>query len=160
MSWLRAFTAALQRFRPRAKRAPLLVLADALAVFGHDPDAACNEKDSKPDVVSLARIVGTVARPHDFDRTFRPLSPAVWARRDRLARRHSDGQGWNPIRLIHLGELYFVEDGHHRISLAHQRSQHRVDAIVRRMCTVPWASATFTHHDVSGVASTRPSCCE
>ncbi|KEI45567.1 hypothetical protein GU90_03820 [Saccharopolyspora rectivirgula] len=127
------------------------MLADALAVFGHDPDAACNEKHSKPDVVSLARIAGTVARPHDFDRTFRPLTPEIRARRDRLARSHSDGQGWNPIRLIQLGELYFVEDGHHRISLAHQRSQHSVDAIVRRMCTVRWASLAVTHHDA---------CCE
>ena len=78
MSWLRAFTAGLPRFRPRAKHAPLLVLTDVLAVLGHDPDAACNQKHSTPDVVSLDRIAGTIARPHDFDRTFRPLNPDAW----------------------------------------------------------------------------------
>ena len=158
MSWIRALTAALPRFRPRAKPR-LLVLADVLAVLGYDPDAACNQKHSTPDVVSLARIAGTIARPHDFDRTFRPLNPEVRARRDRLARTHGDVRGWSPIRLIQLGELYFVEDGHHRIALAHQRSQHSVDAIVRRMCTVRWASATFTHHDVNDLASTSTFCC-
>ncbi|MBK0868747.1 hypothetical protein INP57_18200 [Saccharopolyspora sp. HNM0986] len=153
MSWLRAFTAGLSRFRSRANRAPLLVLADALAVLGHDPDAACNDKRSQSDVVPLARIAGTLALAADFDRAFRPLNPEVRARRDRLARTHHDARAWTPIRLIQLGELYFVDDGHHRIALAHQRSQRSVDAAVHRMCTVRWVPATLTHRDLGDLAN-------
>ncbi|MDW8098516.1 MAG: hypothetical protein RML36_03405 [Anaerolineae bacterium] len=74
--------------------------------------------------VPLDRIVGSLGRYRDFTRTFLPLHDGIqerWARVDELT--HS-GIGFPPVELYKVGEIYFVKDGNHRISvaLAHRAS--------------------------------------
>jgi hypothetical protein len=68
--------------------------------------------------VSIADIRGSVGRPNDFDASFLPVKPQMrkrWAQLDEAMRR---GEPVPPIEVYHLGGVYFVKDGHHRVSVA------------------------------------------
>jgi hypothetical protein len=67
--------------------------------------------------VPLAQIVGSLGWASDFDRLFRPLHDG---QRDRWVNMWVMQQlgGWDPIMVRQIGNLYFVEDGHHRTSVA------------------------------------------
>lgn len=67
--------------------------------------------------IPVRQIKGSVGRGHDFDQKFRPLKKHLsdrWAQIFLL----SDIDGWPPISVNKVGETYFVEDGHHRVSVA------------------------------------------
>ncbi|GDY30062.1 hypothetical protein [Gandjariella thermophila] len=89
----------------------------------------------------LANVVGTVNRPHDFDADFRLLNGCLRDRWEGLARAVEDGLEPPPVDLVQLGELYFVADGHHRVSVLRARGRAVVTARVRRICTVAYAMA-------------------
>jgi hypothetical protein len=61
--------------------------------------------------------VGTLNRHRDFDHKFRPLKSYL---RDRWVNVYLTLQveGWSPIILHKVGNDYYVEDGHHRLSVA------------------------------------------
>ena len=68
--------------------------------------------------VPIADIRGSVGRPTDFDASFLPVKPQMrkrWAQLDEAMRR---GEPVPPIEVYHLGDVYFVKDGHHRVSVA------------------------------------------
>jgi hypothetical protein len=74
-------------------------------------------------------IVGSLNRCHDFDGSFRPLRRHLvsrWARAYALAQT----RGWHPIRVCQVGDVYFVEDGHHRVSVARHLDIDRIEAEV------------------------------
>ncbi len=67
--------------------------------------------------VPLDRIVGSVGRYHDFSRAFMPRRKSLrqrWQRAVKLQGRLP------PIDLYKVGEIYFVVDGNHRVSVARQ----------------------------------------
>ncbi|TWS18134.1 chromosome partitioning protein ParB [Tsukamurella asaccharolytica] len=86
-------------------------------------------------VVPVARIVGSVDRTRDFDRHFRPRSPALRARWQRLAAAQRRGEAMPPVELKKVGDLYFVVDGHHRVSIAFARGFSTIDADVTEVVT-------------------------
>ncbi|CAM3773931.1 chromosome partitioning protein ParB [Tsukamurella ocularis] len=86
-------------------------------------------------VVPVAQIVGSVDRTRDFDRYFRPRSPALRARWQRLAAAQRRGEAMPPVELKKVGDLYFVVDGHHRVSIAFARGFSTVDADVTEVVT-------------------------
>jgi len=68
--------------------------------------------------IAIADIRGSVGRPNDFDASFLPVRPQMrqrWAQLDAAMRR---GEAVPPIEVYHLGDVYFVKDGHHRVSVA------------------------------------------
>jgi len=68
--------------------------------------------------VPIADIRGSVGRPNDFDASFLPVKPQMrkrWAQLDEAMRR---GEAVPPIEVYHLGGVFFVKDGHHRVSVA------------------------------------------
>lgn len=142
---------------------PLLRLDDALAVLGRCPHHPQGLVRREADTVPVASIVGTLARGEDFDRLLRPLNPALRDRRARLAR--AGAADLSPVSLVRVGELYFVDDGHHRISIARARDhlavdarardQLAVDALVRSVCTVAFACACLTQKDLQVKAAER-----
>lgn len=67
--------------------------------------------------ISLAQIVGSLGRAADFDRHFRPLQDRQRDRWINIWAMHKLS-GWDPIVVQQIGNLYFVEDGHHRTSVA------------------------------------------
>jgi hypothetical protein len=86
-------------------------------------------------VVALESIVGSVDRTRDFDRWFRPSSQRTRERWERLARAQRRGEPIPPIDLYQVGELYFVRDGHHRVSVAHALGLRSIDAFVTEVTT-------------------------
>lgn len=67
--------------------------------------------------VLVSQITGSVGRAEDFDRSFRPLKKHLF---ERWVANYIFLQGgnWPLIRLYKVGSQYFVEDGHHRVSVA------------------------------------------
>ena len=79
--------------------------------------------------IPVETIVGSVNRAQDFNRNFRPLrdtSSRRWVQMHVLA----NEQGWPPIDVYKIGNLYFVEDGHHRVSVARYLKHKVIEAIV------------------------------
>jgi hypothetical protein len=67
--------------------------------------------------IRVAEIVGTLNRDTDFDSQFRPLKKQAMDRWVNAYILHEQ-DGWSPIIIHKLGDQYFVEDGHHRVSVA------------------------------------------
>ncbi|MBB5956151.1 hypothetical protein FHS29_002737 [Saccharothrix tamanrassetensis] len=85
--------------------------------------------------VRLDSIVGSVDRTRDFDRRFRPTSARVRERWQRLALAARRGEAVPPIEVYRVGDLHFVQDGHHRVSVAHALGLTVIDAYVTEIVT-------------------------
>ncbi len=80
--------------------------------------------------VEISRIIGSVGKHEQFDMQFMPLpraSPEKWKRIDKAFRL---GQELPPVSLLGLGGDYFVNDGHHRVSVARFHGVEWIDAEV------------------------------
>jgi hypothetical protein len=86
-------------------------------------------------VVPLDAIVGTVDRNVDFDRGFRPTSPRLRSRWERINAAQRRGETMPPVSLYKVGDLYFVRDGHHRVSVAKSFGRKDIDAYVTEVTT-------------------------
>ena len=86
-------------------------------------------------VVPLDMIVGTVDRAVDFDRGFRPTSARLRSRWERIAAAQRRGEALPPISLFQIGDLFFVRDGHHRVSVAKSLGRDDIDAYVTEVTT-------------------------
>ena len=87
-------------------------------------------------VVRLEAIVGTVDRSRDFDRSFRPTSARVRSRWEHLDAAMRRGESMPPVDLLKVGEIYFVRDGHHRVSVSRALGREDIDAFVTEVLTV------------------------
>jgi hypothetical protein len=81
-------------------------------------------------IVPLDAIVGTVDRAVEFDRGFRPTSGQLRGRWERIAAAQRRGEPLPPVSLYKVGDLYFVRDGHHRVSVAKSLGRDDIDAYV------------------------------
>ena len=81
--------------------------------------------------VEIARIVGSVNRYVDFDRAFLPLNNRLASRWQNIDRAFYEDVSLPPVVLYKVGEVYFVVDGHHRVSVARQQGQEFIEAEVR-----------------------------
>jgi hypothetical protein len=81
-------------------------------------------------VVEVDRIVGSVGRWRDFDRSFLPARASVEERWKRIDRAFHRGEDLPPVELFQVGEAYFVVDGHHRVSVARYHGVPTVEAAV------------------------------
>jgi hypothetical protein len=86
-------------------------------------------------VVPLDAVVGTVDRTRDFDRQFRPTTGRVRARWERIAAATRRGESMPPIDVYRIGDLHFVRDGHHRVSVARALGRRDIDAYVTEVTT-------------------------
>ncbi|MDQ6711666.1 MAG: ParB N-terminal domain-containing protein [Candidatus Dormibacteraeota bacterium] len=97
----------------RGDTRPLLSFDEVRRAARLEGQSYCGLKD-----VPIADIRGSVGRPNDFDASFLPVKPQMrkrWADLDAAMRR---GEAMPPIEVYHLGDVYFVKDGHHRVSVA------------------------------------------
>jgi hypothetical protein len=86
-------------------------------------------------IIRLDTIVGTVDSARDFDRRFRPTSGRVRERWERLALAQRRGEPIPPIDVYRVGDLHFVQDGHHRVSIAIATGAKTIDAYVTEVLT-------------------------
>jgi hypothetical protein len=85
--------------------------------------------------VPLEQIQGTLGRAHEFNRVFLPRQESLrerWTKLDSLARGPA---GFPPIELYKVGEVYFVVDGHHRVSVARSLGAPTIEARVSEFLT-------------------------
>jgi hypothetical protein len=99
-------------------------------------------------VVSLDTIVGTVDRQRDFDRRFRPTSGNVRSRWEHIAAAMRRGDALPPVDLLRIGEIHFVRDGHHRVSVARALGETDINAVVTEVITRVGAERTITFADL------------
>jgi hypothetical protein len=85
--------------------------------------------------IPLDSIVGTIDRTRDFDRGFRPTTPRVRGRWQRIAAAQRRGESFPPISVYRVGDLHFVRDGHHRVSVAKSLGREDIDAYVTQVRT-------------------------
>ena len=80
--------------------------------------------------VSVGQIGGSAGRCSDFDRNFMPARASVKERWKRIDRAFHRGEALPPVSLYEVGGLYFVLDGHHRVSVARYHGVEWIDADV------------------------------
>ncbi len=88
------------------------------------------QRDIGLQTVPLDKIVGSVGRYRDFDRAFLPTQRQTTERWVNIRRAHYRAVSLPPVELYKIGEVYFVKDGNHRISVARERKQVDIDAYV------------------------------
>ncbi len=86
--------------------------------------------------VRVDAIVGSVGRYTDFSRTFLPLRADDKERWARVKNAFLQGNGGlPPVELYKVGDVYFVIDGNHRVSVARQAGLEFIDAHVIELHT-------------------------
>ncbi len=85
--------------------------------------------------IPLDKIVGSVGRYQDFDRAFLPRYGFLRPRWVSIDSAQLQDIILPPIEVYKIGEVYFVKDGNHRVSVARQRGQAYIDANVIEIAT-------------------------
>jgi hypothetical protein len=125
----------LARLARRLRRTPgdvdlILPFEEVVAALGRTGEHSLGLQ-----AVALDSIVGTVDRMTGFDRSFRPTSGRLRPRWERVAGARRRGESLPPVSLYRVGELHFVRDGHHRVSVARALGQDPIDAFVTEVQT-------------------------
>ncbi len=90
--------------------------------------------------VRVDQIAGSLNRYQDFDRVFLPASDTLAQRWQSVNRAFYQEISLPPVVLYKVGQVYFVVDGHHRVSVTHEQGQIYIEAEVRE-----YASACQHH---------------
>jgi len=86
--------------------------------------------DRGTQMIPITSIVGSVGRYRDFDRAFLPLSGADSERWKQLDIAVNELRSLPPIDVYKIGEVYFVRDGNHRVSVAKANGMTHIEANV------------------------------
>lgn len=81
--------------------------------------------------VSLDRIVGSLGREREFTRGFFPREEALRERWQELKELAEGSRGFPPVELYYVNDVYFVVDGHHRVSVAKSLGSQTIEARVK-----------------------------
>jgi len=85
--------------------------------------------------VRVDQIAGSLNRYHEFDRVFLPASDKLAERWQSVNRAFYQEISLPPVVLYKVGQVYFVVDGHHRVSVAREQGQIYIEAEVRECAT-------------------------
>ena len=85
--------------------------------------------------VQVEQIAGSLNRYHEFDSVFLPASDQLADRWQSVNRAFYQEISLPPVVLYKVGQVYFVVDGHHRVSVARQQGQIYIEAEVRECAT-------------------------
>lgn len=83
--------------------------------------------------VPLNRIIGSEGRYADFDRRFLPRRTQTQSRWKSVDMARYTDVPLAPVELYKVGNVYFVKDGNHRVSVARERGQTEIDAFVTEL---------------------------
>ena len=85
--------------------------------------------------IPLDAIVGSVGRSDDFTRNFLPKKDSIQERWAQVKTAILNMTGMGPISVYQIGEVYFVRDGNHRVSVARQLGTPTISALVTEVKT-------------------------
>ena len=108
--------------------------------------------------MGVDKIIGTEGRAANFDIDFYPMGEESRERWTSMAVAFLARIPLPPVELIQVGDVYFVRDAHHRISVARSFGQTAVDAEVitwQSRPPFPWQKSSqmqLAHVDKSAPA--------
>lgn len=135
-------TTARNQFEDARRREWVAALTDALYQAPHDLLAfedvrqrlqIHGQRSLGLQTIPLDAIIGSEGRYADFDRHFLPRSDRTrdrWLNVNKAAQQYID---LPPIDVYKIGDVYFVRDGNHRISVARRAGQRDIDAHVTEL---------------------------
>jgi len=85
--------------------------------------------------IRVDQIAGSLNRYQEFDRAFLPKDDQLASRWQRVNRAFYQDVNLPPVVLYKVGQVYFVVDGHHRVSVAREMGQEFIEAEVRECYT-------------------------
>jgi hypothetical protein len=85
--------------------------------------------------VRVDQIIGSLNRYHEFDRAFLPTQNETSSRWQSVDRAFYQDVNLPPVLLYKVGQVYFVVDGHHRVSVAREQGQEFIEAEIRECAT-------------------------
>ena len=85
--------------------------------------------------VRVDQIAGSLNRYHEFDRAFLPKEDQLVTRWTKVDRAFYEDIHLPPVVLYKVGDVFFVVDGHHRVSVAREQGQEYIEAEVRECAT-------------------------
>jgi len=85
--------------------------------------------------IPVDQIAGSLNRYHQFDRAFLPTQDETSDRWQNISRAFYEDVSLPPVVLYKVGQVYFVVDGHHRVSVAREQGQEFIEAEVREAAT-------------------------
>ncbi|GMR11494.1 MAG: universal stress protein [Anaerolineae bacterium] len=141
---LASYTLAVGDFRRARRKAGLQRILTRLA--GKSPDLLSYEdvrrrlkakETSRHELkeIPLDSIVGSVGRYQDFTRGFLPREDSGEDRWARVKVAVTELGGVPPIEVYQIGDVYFVLDGNHRVSVAREVGAAHIQAYVRQART-------------------------
>jgi len=103
--------------------------------------------------IPLEKIVGSVGRYRDFTSSFLPKSGKMQERWSRIYAQANSLSGLPPIEVYKVGEVYFVRDGNHRVSVARQIKSKTIHAHVTELRTPIALHHNMSDNDLDSAAS-------
>jgi hypothetical protein len=116
--------------RLRGESAELVCYDDVQEAVSADSRVARGLHD-----IPIDAIIGSVGRCTDFTRSFLPLQDKTEDRWKRLEQAVASLKGLPPIDVYKIGDVYFVLDGNHRVSVARQFGATHIEAYVTEFPT-------------------------
>lgn len=98
--------------------------------------------------VRIDMIVGSEGRYNDFNQSFLPRHEHIRDRWERVDRARLQDINLPPIKLYKIGEVYFVRDGNHRVSVAKLQGGLSIDAEVIELNAEINIGTSMTHSDL------------
>ncbi|HEX6384810.1 MAG TPA: universal stress protein [Anaerolineae bacterium] len=139
-----SYRAAVEDFKRARKQAAMQQLvarlrgiSDELLAYEHVREQlrAGRTIDRGLQEIPVDAIVGSVGRYQDFTRGFLPKKDSDEDRWARVRAAVLDMVGLPPIEVYQIGEVYFVIDGNHRVSVARQLGAETISAYVTEVET-------------------------
>jgi hypothetical protein len=103
--------------------------------------------------VPLSKIVGSVGRYRDFTADFLPRRSTSGERWSRVYAQINSMEGVPPIELYKIGDVYFVRDGNHRVSVARQLGSETIEAHVTELPTTVHLEPGMSAEELDAVAA-------
>lgn len=103
--------------------------------------------------IPLDQVVGSVGRYRDFTRSFLPKKNNMRERWSRVYAQANSMVGLPPIEVYKIGDLYFVRDGNHRVSVARQLDAKTIQAHVTELPTSIRLWPGMTEEELDGATA-------
>jgi hypothetical protein len=126
---VRSFNQAVARGRINAFLAKILRKDNHLQLLNTQP-VSTPHSPSRIVTVPLRQIKGSLSRQDDFDPSFNPLHERSRTRWVSILTAIRSNIPLPPVDLVQVGDAYYVQDGHHRISVAHALDQEVIEACI------------------------------
>ena len=103
--------------------------------------------------VPLDQIIGSVGRYREFTSKYLPKQSKMQERWSRVYAQASGMMGLPPIELYKVGDVYFVRDGNHRVSVARQLGSKTIQAHVTELPTSISLRPGMTEEELDNVTA-------